>query len=284
VKLAVSGATGFIGGHVVAQLERYNVDYVGLSRSRDSWSAKGPLVKLSLTDARPGVFDRLGRPDALLHLAWDGLPNYRSLHHFESELPRQYAFLRKLVEEGIRRLTVVGTCLEYGMRDGELGETMQARPETPYGLAKNTLRQQLEYLCLEKGVEFTWARLFYMWGEGQAKSSLYPLLRAAVARNEKVFRMSGGEQLRDYLPVTAVADYLVRLALQARGAGVVNVCSGRPVSVRRLVEGWIADNSWDVDLELGHYPYPDYEPMAFWGSTKKLQLCLSRDVNEPARR
>jgi dTDP-6-deoxy-L-talose 4-dehydrogenase (NAD+) len=197
VKLAVSGATGFIGGHVVTQLQRDSVDYVGVSRSLDSWSEKAPLVKMNLTDASPGAFARLGRPDALLHLAWEGLPNYRSLHHFESELPRQYAFLRNLIEEGLRNLTVVGSCLEYGMQSGRLDETLQPRPETPYALAKNTLRQQLEYVCLEKGVEFTWARLFTC---GRRPGEVVPLspLRATVARGEKVFRMSGGEQLRDY--------------------------------------------------------------------------------------
>jgi len=54
----------------------------------------------------------------------------------------------------------------------------------------------------------------------------------------------------------------------------VNVCSGRPVSVRRLVEGWIRDNGWTIDLNLGHYPYPDYEPMAFWGERRKLDRIL----------
>ena len=54
----------------------------------------------------------------------------------------------------------------------------------------------------------------------------------------------------------------------------MNVCSGRPVSVRRLVEGWIRDNGWTIDLNLGHYPYPDYEPMAFWGERRKLDRIL----------
>jgi len=39
-------------------------------------------------------FDRMGRPDILVHLAWDGLPNYKSLHHFETELPKHYRFLK----------------------------------------------------------------------------------------------------------------------------------------------------------------------------------------------
>jgi dTDP-6-deoxy-L-talose 4-dehydrogenase (NAD+) len=77
--------------------------------------------------------------------------------------------------------------------------------------------------------------------------------------------MSGGEQLRDYLPVREVARRLVRLALTPRDLGPVNVCSGTPISVRRLVEGWIKEHGWKIELKLGALPYPDYEPMAFWG-------------------
>jgi nucleoside-diphosphate-sugar epimerase len=86
--------------------------------------------------------------------------------------------------------------------------------------------------------------------------------------------MSGGEQLRDYLPVSEVARSLVALVLKQADIGVVNVCSGQPVSVRKLVEGWIAENDWSIDLNLGRYPYPDYEPMAFWGDRRKLNKLL----------
>lgn len=86
--------------------------------------------------------------------------------------------------------------------------------------------------------------------------------------------MSGGEQLRDYLPVTEVALKLVALALQPADHGVLNLCSGQPVSVRSLVEGWIAENNWAIELELGHLPYPDHEPMAFWGDRRKLNAVL----------
>ena len=47
--------------------------------------------------------------------------------------------------------------------------------------------------------------------------------------------------------------------------GAVNICSGKPISVRRLVEQWLDENNYKIELNLGHYPYPDYEPMAFWG-------------------
>jgi dTDP-6-deoxy-L-talose 4-dehydrogenase (NAD+) len=86
--------------------------------------------------------------------------------------------------------------------------------------------------------------------------------------------MSGGEQLRDYLPVVEVARLLVSLALNGRDNGIINICSGEPISVRRLVESWIAANGWSIELNLGHYPYPTFEPMAFWGDRRKLAACI----------
>jgi dTDP-6-deoxy-L-talose 4-dehydrogenase (NAD+) len=275
MRLAVTGATGFVGGHVVDRLNAQGVSYVATGRDAAKWQSSVPFVAMDASDPPSDLFERLGRPDAVIHLAWGGLPNYRSLHHFETELPRQYALLKRLVDAGASHLIVVGTCFEYGMRDGALCESMASAPGNPYGLAKDVLRRQLEYLAATSGVELTWARLFYMWGERQAPSSLYSMLTTAVQRGDPVFDMSGGEQLRDFLPVTAVADSLVRLALRSEGAGIVNICSGRPISVRRLVEGWIVANGWNISMNLGKYPYPDYEPMAFWGDPQKLNRCLS---------
>jgi dTDP-6-deoxy-L-talose 4-dehydrogenase (NAD+) len=85
--------------------------------------------------------------------------------------------------------------------------------------------------------------------------------------------MSGGEQLRDYLPANEVASHLVALALRS-GVGIVNICSGAPVSVRSLVQRWIDDNRWTIRMNLGRYPYPDHEPLAFWGDAGKLRLCM----------
>ena len=104
----------------------------------------------------------MGRPDVLIHLAWGGLPNYRSLHHFEHELPIQYRFLSDLVRSGLSGLVVAGTCFEYGMQSGQLSEDMGSCPDNPYGFAKDALRRQLEYLHEVNSFALTWARLFYI--------------------------------------------------------------------------------------------------------------------------
>jgi dTDP-6-deoxy-L-talose 4-dehydrogenase (NAD+) len=114
-----------------------------------------------------------------------------------------------------------------------------------------------------------------MFGEGQSAASLYSLVMAAGKRGDAVFPMSPGDQLRDYLHVADVARYLVALALDAPGSRIVNICSGKPVAVRTLVEGWLRQNGWRMSLELGRFPYPDYEPLAFWGSAARLSEVLA---------
>jgi len=281
MKVAVTGATGFVGSHVLAELgQRSDVTIVAASRGRapaSGWPAGVEPVTLDVGNAGLDAFERLGRPDIVMHLAWGGLPNYRSLHHFETELPAQYRFLRALVDGGVSRLVVSGTCYEYGMVSGELTESQAAQPSNPYAHAKNALRQQLEYLRASAGsFGLTWARLFYMYGDGQAPTSLYPQLMAALRRGDARFAMSGGEQLRDFLPVGEVARLLVDVALAPAAVGTVNICSGTPVSVRSLVEGWVAQSGREIALDLGRYPYPDYEPFAFWGSAQRLRQIVRK--------
>ena len=269
MKVAVTGARGFVGRHVLAALSHAHVQTVATTRSPGPHD--GPAltnvrwVTLDIGQPPEKCFEVLGEPDVLIHLAWAGLPNYRSLHHFETELPLQYRFLANLVREGLPSLVAVGTSFEYGLQCGPLAAGMETRPTNPYGFAKDTLRKQLQQLQTVHSFGLTWARLFYMYGDGQPETSLFPMLKKAVAAGEAAFKMSGGEQLRDYLPVSEVARRLVGLALTARNLGPVNICSGSPISVRRLVEGWIAEFGWEIELELGRLPYPDYEPMAFWG-------------------
>lgn len=282
MKIAVTGASGFVGRHVLRALSVAGHDSVTAVSRADAgdWLPQGMThVRMDLADAPTDAFDALGRPDVLIHLAWGGLPNYSSSHHFEAELPSNYRFLKGLVEQGLRSILCVGTCFEYGMRNGMLEESLVASPHNAYAFAKDALRQQLSFLRQSHSFELTWARLFYMYGEGQTPSSLYGQFSAAVARGDTEFRMSGGEQLRDYLPVEDVARIIVSLATRAADSGVINVCSGTPTSVRKLAEDWARQRGWSGEFVLGHHPYPAHEPMAFWGSSAKLEQLLKFSDN-----
>ena len=276
MKVAVVGATGFLGRHVVPALLARGATVVAASRSPHRLELEHErLAKLRLDiDDPDGAYARLGAPDVLVHLAWGGLPNYRSETHLQHELPRQVAFLEACAREGLPRLVVAGTCLEYGMQSGCLHEDLATAPTTAYGEAKDRLRRHLQHSEAFAGLGLTWLRLFYLYGPGQAASSLYAQLRKAVESGAGAFAMSPGDQQRDFLPVEAAAALIAGFALRDSAAGVVNLCSGKPVTVLEMVQQRLHEWGATLRLDTGAYPYPDYEPMAFWGSTSKLDLLL----------
>jgi dTDP-6-deoxy-L-talose 4-dehydrogenase (NAD+) len=276
-KVALTGASGFVGGYVLTELTKFPVDIVAVTRNTSrlaDWADRVEVVAMDIADSDVNCYEKLGCPDVLIHLAWDGLPNYMSLHHFEIELPCQYRFLRNLLEGGLPSLTVTGTCFEYGMQSGALSEDMVMLPENPYGYAKHALFRQLSLLQQQHNFNLTWLRLFYMYGDNQPKTAIYSQLKSSIERGDDIFNMSGGEQLRDFLSVSRVAEIIATLALKGENPGAVNVCSGKPISIRSLVEGWQAEHGWSIHLNLGHYPYPDHEPMAFWGDDQRLNHIL----------
>jgi nucleoside-diphosphate-sugar epimerase len=274
MKVAVTGASGFIGRNFLKELSKFDVDIVAVSKSslvsNNHLSDRIQWLHIDLHKPSEGLYEALGCPDVLVHLAWSGLPNYKSLHHFQEELPAHYKFLEGLVRDGLNNLIVMGTCFEYGMKCGALPSDERTDPCNPYAFAKDVLHKQLKYLKDSHFFNLTWARLFYVYGEDQSKASLFGSLKDTVERGEQSFDMSGGEQLRDYLSVQEVSEKLRRYVLAPSNYGAVNICSGKPISVRRLVESWVKDYQWDIEINLHKRSYADYEPMAFWGVPSKI--------------
>lgn len=279
----VTGATGFVGNYIVQALLKSNCRVTATSANPEPaanavWYPFVKYIPFRLDQQVDTIdyYSFFGKPDLLIHLAWEGLPNYKADFHLTENLPRHQHFLKNLIANGLRDITVTGTCLEYGLQEGALQESMPTAPSTFYGRAKDELRKYLQELQLQYSFSFKWARLFYMYGKGQSPNSLLPKLNRAIANGDNTFNMSGGQQVRDFLPIEEVAEYIITIALQHYVSGIINVCSGRPVTVQKFVEDYLASLHETITLKLGYYPYPDYEPMCFWGDNHLLKSISNR--------
>lgn len=278
MKVLITGATGFLGNHVVNDMLENGIDIIATSRSDKkaktfSWFDKVEYIPYDINDLKKSndnLFHFFKSPDKLLHLAWENLPGYTELFHFEKNLFPNYYFLKEMIDGGLKDITVAGTCFEYGMQNGCFNELMTADPKNPYAIAKDTLRKFIEALKLKEQFLFKWIRLFYMYGKGQSEKSLFTQLEKAIENDDKEFRMSGGEQIRDFLPVEEVAANIRKITLTNSNLGIINCCSGRPQTVKSFVENYFSEKKKKIKLISGYYPYPQYEPMEFWGDANKL--------------
>ncbi|RBQ26593.1 MULTISPECIES: NAD-dependent epimerase/dehydratase family protein [Arcobacteraceae] len=285
MKILVTGATGFIGSHLINELLKdKNNQIIATSRNIEKaknykWFLKVKYIPYNLdNNEKQNLFLYFDNPDIVIHLAWDGLPNYNNLIHIEKNLFNNYRFIKNLISNGLKDISITGTCFEYGLVNGCLSEDMQTNPSNSYAIAKDSLRKFIEELNKQFEFNYKWIRLFYMYGEGQNNKSLLAQLETSIQNGDKLFNMSGGEQLRDYLPIEKVAKKISKISMQDKTNGIINCCSGKPISIKSLVENIIEENNYKIKLNLGYYPYSTYEPMAFWGDNTKLLKVLNEQM------
>ena len=174
MKILVTGASGYIGNHVIGELLRQGHAVIATSTGKQSagqkaWFPQVAFVEYSLEQAGPeNLFTHFHEPDLLIHLAWQGLPNYKELFHISRNLFQQFNFIQNLIVHGLKDVTVTGTCFEYGMQSGALSEDMTALPQNPYAIAKDSLRKFLEVLKTKHAFNLKWlALVLYVWRGGK---------------------------------------------------------------------------------------------------------------------
>src|SRR5581483_10667756 len=128
-KVLVTGATGFIGNYVIEELLQQHCQVIASATNTEKeasypWFKEVQFIPFDLTtlDEKQNYYQYFDQPDTVIHLAWQGLPDYKAPFHLEKNLPIHSAFIKNLIVNGLKDLTITGTCLEYGMQDGCLSE------------------------------------------------------------------------------------------------------------------------------------------------------------------
>lgn len=273
MKVLLTGHSGFIGQSILKLLLKKKIK---LSVTKYNNLSIPEEKKITVIDLKKKFL--IKDFDLVIHTAWENLDNYNSKQHIKKILPSNIKFLTKLIKKGAKNLVILGTCFEVGDCSGEIDEKIKLKPKTKYGLAKKKLLFKLLSIKKKYNFNLTWIRIFYLYGQTQRNKSLFKQIQiASKNKNQKIFEMTSGNQIRDYLHVDKLSKKIISISFLKKNLGIINVCSGKPISVKKLVLKWKKRFKWDIEFSFGNKEQKKYEPLNFWGSTKKFKNVLKQN-------
>ena len=239
-RILLTGATGFVGRQILQALLKSDVDLRLVVRTNtESRLLRTKAQVLETTDLfkenSAWWAETCEGIDVVIHAAWYAEPGMylQSPKNFDC-LNGTLELANGCVQAGVHRFVGIGSCSEYDMSNGHLSIETPLNPTTPYADAKVACFHALSNLLPGKGISFSWARLFYLYGEGEDARRLVPYLQERLSTGQ-VAELSSGTQIRDYLDVKEAGEQIAKLAF-VNTTGAVNICSGYGQTVRELAE------------------------------------------------
>ncbi|WAB81879.1 NAD(P)-dependent oxidoreductase [Microcella daejeonensis] len=277
-KAVVTGASGYIGRHLVAELARRGVETVAVSRSPISDVPTG--VRFMVEDVfapSEELMAEISTADVLLHFAWrDGFVLQSRAHG--DDLSSHHRFLLAAADAGVGRIAVAGTMHEVGYHEGPVTAETPERPASPYGVAKRALRELLALQLPGRSVDLQWLRCFYIVGDDEHSQSVFSKIRAAALRGDPIFPFTSGKNEYDFIDIGVLAVQIVDAVSQGEHTGIIHCCSGVPESLADRVERYISDNGWRIRLEYGAFPDRPFDSPGIWGDATTISLIQNGTV------
>lgn len=255
MRFLVTGATGFVGGHLLRALaDRPGVELVGLDRTatwppgRDDLAARVRLLGVDLLD-RPALTRAVAdaRPDRVVHLAGFASPA-RSLREpfaaWEGNVTATLNLYEALVETGQRpRVLFAGTGQVYGDQPADvlLTEDAPLRPNNPYSASKAAADLAGFQYFASAGLHVLRARPFNHIGPGQSPDyAVANFARQVVAiergQQPPVLETGDLEPRRDLTDVRDIVAAYLLLLEHGEAGQAYNIASGTTVSMRAVVD------------------------------------------------
>jgi len=239
-RILVTGGSGFIGRHAVAELARAgaSVRVVDLKPHPDP-SVDIVVGDIADADVLQDAF--AGGIDSVVHLA-AVTSVLRSIEHpdltFTTNVAGTHALLEAARGAGVQSLAFASTNAVTGpMEAPAIVETAVLKPLTPYGATKAAGEMLMSAYTASYGVRCVCLRLTNVYGPGmQAKDSIVARLMRAI-RLERTFEIYGdGRQVRDYVHVSDVIDAVAMGLVNEDWKGPVVIGSGKSLSVLEVVD------------------------------------------------
>ncbi len=302
-RVLVTGASGFLGGHLVRHLVDRGAHVVAaVGQGTPLWHGPtGPAETLALElrdDLSVRRVAEAARPELVFHLAArvDLSRDPRvAAHLYDVNTAGTVRLASALLDltpsaasRPLARFVQVGTCEVYGGCEAPFTETQREQPVSPYSASKLAASHHMLMLHRSLGFPAVVVRPFLTYGPGQRRRGLVTsVIEAGLVGGP--LRLTGGEQTRELNHVDDIVAGLVAAAVRPGAEGeVFNLGCGEPHTVRSLVERILALMGARLTPDFGALPYRDGETWRFHCDPSKARERLGWqpqvDLDEGLRR
>ena len=275
MKVLVTGANGYIGRHVIKVLLDRHVEVIACDITTTEVDKRAERMSLNLFDLSvEDVYSFLGTPDVCLHMAW----RHGFVHNAPTQmgdLSAHYRFLTGLIDGGLPQLAVMGTMHEVGYWNGAIDEHTPCNPISLYGIAKDALRRSMIQYTQQKGCILQWLRCYYVVGDDKKNHSIFCKLLEAAEEGKRTFPFTSGKNKYDFITVDDLAQMIAAVIMQRNITGIINCCTGKPVSLGERVEQFIKECNLRIELEYGAFPERPYDSPCVYGDTSKISQIIN---------
>ena len=166
-------------------------------------------------------------------------------------------------------MIIAGTCYEYGLISGKIKESFKCKPACHYGSGKNSLRKFIFSLQRKYKFKLTWLRIFYIYGKNPSRNTLTNIL----LKNKKTDKpiILNRKIKRDYVDIKVVSNTFVKILKKDKNYGVINLSSGRKVSLKELVKFLSKKYKINPSVKYKDTLQRSFEPEIFYGDNDKLK-------------
>ncbi|MCR4661447.1 MAG: NAD(P)-dependent oxidoreductase [Clostridia bacterium] len=274
MKILVTGANGYIGSKVVKELLNMG-HYVIAVDKNDNHIDKRAKVILCDIFMDIDYYSFFEHPDVCLHLAWRNGFEHNSPTHM-LDLSSHFAFLKKMIDSGIKQIAVMGTMHELGYFEGKVEDVSYTNPLSLYGISKDSLRRSLKLYCMDKTVVFQWLRAFYIYGNDDFGNSIFCKIKAAAQKGERKFPFTSGKNKYDFIHINELSKKIACAVSQSEISGEINVCSGNAISLSEQIESYICKNNLSIKLDYGKFPDRPYDSPCIYGDCSKIDSIMKK--------
>lgn len=276
MKIVVTGANGYIGRHVVCQLLNQGHEVTACDIRLTEVDKRATLKEYNILSGQyeNNLYEMLGSPDVCLHMAWRDGFIHNSVNHI-GDLSNHYIFLQTLLDGGLKHLAVMGTMHEVGYYEGAIDENTPCNPISFYGIAKDALRRSMILTAKLNECALQWIRAYYIVGDDLRSNSVFAKIHTAAIEGKMHFPFTSGKNQYDFISIDDLAVQIAAVISQKQITGIVNCCSGKPISLSERVESFIRANHLNIQLDYGVFPDRPYDSPCVYGDNSKIQHILS---------